>query len=62
MGDYVPHSYRRGIEIRAKRRKGMSESKSMISLRLISTAPVPNGFAVLSALLLMYGLGLHPLR
>ena len=34
--------------------------KSMISLRLISTAPVPNGFAVLSALLLMYGLRIAP--
>lgn len=33
---------------------------SMISLRLISTASVPNGFAVISALLLLYGLRIAP--
>ena len=34
--------------------------KSIISLRLIPIAPVPNGFAVLSALLLLYGLRIAP--
>ena len=33
---------------------------SIISLRLIPIAPVPNGFAVLSALLLLYGLRIAP--
>ena len=41
--------------------KGMRiQIASIISLRLIPIAPVPNGFAVLSALLLLYGLRIAP--